>query len=81
MTPQATTLSNANDAMHRSLRHQSIETPSWRYGDSGTRFKTYAAPGAARNVYEKIQDAETVHRFSGIATTVAIHIPWDRVDD
>ena len=81
MNPQATTLSNASDTIRRALRHQSLETPSWGYGNSGTRFKTYAAPGAARNVDEKIEDAGTVHRFSGIAPTVAIHIPWDRVDD
>jgi L-rhamnose isomerase / sugar isomerase len=81
VTTQSTTLTTATDAIRRSLRHQSIETPSWGYGNSGTRFKTYAAPGAARNVYEKIEDAGIVHRLTGIAATVAIHIPWDRVDD
>jgi L-rhamnose isomerase/sugar isomerase len=32
-------------------------------------------------VQEKIADAATVHRFTGMAPTVALHIPWDRVDD
>ncbi len=60
---------------------QAIETPSWGYGNSGTRFKTYAYPGAARNVWEKIDDAALIHELSGIAPSVALHIPWDRVDD
>ena len=58
-----------------------IETPSWGYGDSGTRFKTFAWPGAARNVWEKIDDAAEVHRLTGIAPSVALHIPWDKTDD
>ncbi|MGQ9560502.1 MAG: L-rhamnose isomerase [Candidatus Oleimicrobiaceae bacterium] len=58
-----------------------IETPSWGYGDSGTRFKVFRQPGAARTIYEKLQDAAEVHRLTGIAPRVAIHIPWDMVDD
>ncbi len=63
------------------LSAQRIETPSWGYGNSGTRFKTFAAPGAARTVFEKIDDAAEVHRLTGIAPSVALHIPWDEVDD
>ncbi|GGJ66825.1 L-rhamnose isomerase [Deinococcus aquiradiocola] len=63
------------------LSRQRIETPSWGYGNSGTRFKTFAAPGAARDVSEKIDDAAEVHRLTGIAPSVALHIPWDEVDD
>ena len=63
------------------LKGQRIETPSWGYGDSGTRFKTFAWPGAARNVREKIDDAAEVHRLTGIAPSVALHIPWDKTDD
>ena len=65
----------------QALRRQWIETPSWAYGNSGTRFKVFPQPGVARNPYEKIDDAAQVHRFTGIAPSVAIHIPWDRVDD
>ncbi len=36
------------------LRAQHIETPSWGYGNSGTRFKVFAWPGAARNIHEKL---------------------------
>jgi L-rhamnose isomerase/sugar isomerase len=67
--------------LSRALRAQKIETPSWGYGNSGTRFKTFAAPGAARNVWEKVEDAAEVHRLCGIAPSVALHIPWDEVDD
>lgn len=64
----------------RIKRHR-IETPSWAYGNSGTRFKVFCQEEAARNVFEKIEDAAVVHRFTGAAPSVALHIPWDRVDD
>lgn len=63
------------------LKAQRIETPSWGYGNSGTRFKVFAAPGAARTVHEKIDDAAYIHKLSGIAPSIALHIPWDKVDD
>ena len=43
------------------LRRQTIETPSWAYGNSGTRFKVFAQ--------------------KGVAPSVAMHIPWDKVED
>lgn len=58
-----------------------IEVPSWAYGNSGTRFKVFGSPGSPRTVEEKIADAATVHRFTGLAPTVALHIPWDAVED
>ncbi|WP_028934986.1 L-rhamnose isomerase [Pseudonocardia spinosispora] len=63
------------------LRAQRIETPSWAYANSGTRFKVFAQAGVPRNPREKIADAAVVHRLTGVAPTVALHIPWDRVDD
>ncbi|WHT16434.1 L-rhamnose isomerase [Crossiella sp. CA-258035] len=63
------------------LREQRIETPSWAYGNSGTRFKVFAQQGVPRTPFEKIDDAAEVHRFTGIAPTVALHIPWDKVED
>jgi L-rhamnose isomerase/sugar isomerase len=63
------------------LRAQHIETPSWAYGNSGTRFKVFAQQGVPRTPQEKIDDAAQVHRFTGVAPSVALHIPWDRVDD
>lgn len=65
----------------KALRQQWIETPSWAYGNTGTRFKVFKAPGAARDAYEKVDDAALVHRLTGVAPSVALHIPWDKVDD
>jgi L-rhamnose isomerase/sugar isomerase len=65
----------------QALRQQWIETPSWAYGNVGTRFKVFKAPGAARDAYEKVDDAALVHRLTGVAPSVALHIPWDRVTD
>jgi L-rhamnose isomerase/sugar isomerase len=69
------------EAVKARLKTQHIETPSWGYGNSGTRFKVFAWPGAARNVHEKLADAAYIHRMSGIAPSVALHIPWDKTDD
>jgi len=68
-------------AVERRLRSQRIETPSWGYGNSGTRFKVFPQPGVPRDPFEKLEDAAEVHRHIGVAPSVAIHIPWDRVDD
>jgi L-rhamnose isomerase/sugar isomerase len=63
------------------LRIQRIELPSWAFGNTGTRFKVFGQPGVPRNPFEKVDDAATVHRFTGVAPSVALHIPWDKVDD
>ncbi len=63
------------------LRRQHIELPSWAFGNSGTRFKVFAQPGVPRDPWEKVADSAEVHRLTGVAPTVALHIPWDRVDD
>ncbi len=72
---------DAQARVARGLRELRIETPSWAYGNSGTRFKVFPQRGVPRNPYEKIDDAATVHRLTGAAPKVALHIPWDRVDD
>jgi L-rhamnose isomerase/sugar isomerase len=74
-------MGRSRDQAKQLLRTQQIELPSWAFGNSGTRFKVFAQPGVPRNPYEKIDDAATVHRFTGVAPSVALHIPWDRVDD
>ncbi|MFE2536987.1 L-rhamnose isomerase [Streptomyces sp. NPDC059371] len=68
-------------AVKAALKTQAVETPSWAYGNSGTRFKVFAQPGVPRTPWEKLDDAATVHEFTGAAPTVALHIPWDRTDD
>ncbi len=63
------------------LKAQKIETPSWGYANSGTRFKAFAWPGAAVSTREKLDDAAMVHKMTGIAPSVALHIPWDKPED
>jgi L-rhamnose isomerase/sugar isomerase len=69
------------EAVEERLRAQRVETPSWGYGNSGTRFAVFPQPGVPRSPFEKLDDASEVHRLTGICPSVAIHIPWDRVDD
>jgi L-rhamnose isomerase/sugar isomerase len=63
------------------LVEQTIELPSWAFGNSGTRFKVFSQPGVPRDPFEKIADAAQVHKHTGLAPSVALHIPWDKVDD
>jgi L-rhamnose isomerase/sugar isomerase len=58
-----------------------IEVPSWAYGNSGTRFRVFSTPGSPRNVFEKISDAAEVHKNTNLSPRVALHIPWDKVDN
>ncbi len=58
-----------------------VETPSWGYGDSGTRFKVFQQEGVPRDPFEKLEDAAQVHAVTGACPAVALHIPWDWVDD
>jgi L-rhamnose isomerase/sugar isomerase len=67
--------------IERALAAFTVETPSWGYGDSGTRFAVFPQPGRPRNVAERIADAAEVHRLTGTAPAVALHFPWDAVDD
>src|ERR671931_155642 len=68
-------------AVKAALKQQRIELPSWAFGNTGTRFKVFAQPGVPRDAYEKIADAAQVHVHTGVAPSVALHIPWDTVDD
>src|SRR5687767_10454332 len=63
------------------LAAQTIELPSWAFGNSGTRFKVFGQPGTARDPFEKLSDAAQVHAHTGVAPRVSLHIPWDDVDD
>ena len=72
---------NPLDSISDVLDRLAIELPSWAFGNSGTRFKVFAQPGVPRDPYEKVADAAQVHRVTGLAPSVALHIPWDMVDD
>jgi L-rhamnose isomerase / sugar isomerase len=63
------------------LKTQKIETPSWGYSDSGTRFGVFRQPGSAVTIEEKIADAAQVHRYTGVAPSVAVHVLWDFTND
>ncbi len=69
------------DAIEAALAALVIETPSWGYGDSGTRFATFQQPGRPRDVFERLDDAAEVNRLTGTASSVALHFPWDKVED
>jgi L-rhamnose isomerase/sugar isomerase len=68
-------------AIERALGAFAVETPSWGYGDSGTRFAVFPQAGRPRDLREKLADAAEVHRLTGAAPAVALHFPWDAVDD
>jgi L-rhamnose isomerase/sugar isomerase len=68
-------------AIERALAAFEVETPSWGYGDSGTRFGVFPQPGRPRDVYERIDDAAEAHGLTGTAPAVALHFPWDAVED
>ena len=72
---------SSNDKLFSVLDDQAIELPSWAFGNSGTRFRVFPSAGVPRDPFEKIEDAAQVHKYTGIAPTVALHIPWDKVDD
>ncbi len=54
-----------------------IETPSWGYADTGTRFGKFLQPAAASTVDEKLADAGYVNRLTGCCPSVAVHVLWD----
>ena len=74
------TMANTNE-VKAVLSRLGVETPSWAYGNSGTRFKVFGQPGVPRDPYEKVADAAQVHKYTGAAPTVALHIPLDKVAD
>lgn len=69
------------DAVKDALKRQVIETPSWGYADSGTRFGVFAQAGAAVTIGEKLADAAQVHKHTGVAPLVAAHVAWDFPDE
>ncbi|GIK15763.1 MAG: L-rhamnose isomerase [Planctomycetota bacterium] len=54
-----------------------IETPSWGYADTGTRFGKFLQDAAATSIDEKLADAAEVHRLTGCCPSVAVHVLWD----
>ncbi|HSO69968.1 MAG TPA: L-rhamnose isomerase [Arachnia sp.] len=65
----------------KELEDQVIEVPSWAYGNSGTRFRVFGTPGTPRTIQEKLADAAQVNLYTGLSPKVALHYPWDKVED
>ena len=77
----APSLSDLSPGARSLLTRQSIELPSWAFGNSGTRFRVFTTAGVPRTPFEKIDDVAEVNRLTGITPRVSLHIPWDRVED
>lgn len=69
--------SRQQETIKRALDSFEIETPSWGYANTGTRFGKFLQSGAATTTAEKLSDAGQVHLFTGCAPTVALHVLWD----
>ena len=69
------------NTISKQLEDQVIEVPSWAYGNSGTRFRVFGTPGTPRTIQEKLADAAQVNKYTGLSPKVALHYPWDKVDD
>lgn len=75
------TLSDLSPETLNLLKTQTIELPSWAFGNSGTRFRVFTTAGVPRDPYEKIDDVAQVNAFTSITPRVSLHIPWDKTDD
>ncbi len=69
------------ESLLASLDAFSVAVPSWALATGGTRFGRFPGPGEPRNVYEKMEDVAVVHRLTGAAPRVSLHIPWDEPED
>jgi L-rhamnose isomerase/sugar isomerase len=80
-TTMQTVPATAHERIRWAVTDLAVEIPSWGFVNTGTRFRVFPQAGVPRDAFEKIEDAATVARYTGIAKTVALHIPWDAVDD
>jgi L-rhamnose isomerase/sugar isomerase len=58
-----------------------VAIPSWGFSPMGTRFATFLLGDEAQDVYGRIDCAAQVHEATGITPGLALHFPWDRIDD
>lgn len=70
-------MSKQTDKILKALDSFNIETPSWGYGDTGTRFGKFFQDAAAITIEDKLSDAGIVHHFTGCCPSVAVHVLWD----
>ncbi len=64
-----------------SLKSQVIELPSWAVGNSGTRYGVFKEAGAARHIWDKIDDCAEIQRVVGVCPVMASHVLWDVTND
>ncbi|MDD2868310.1 L-rhamnose catabolism isomerase [Neomegalonema sp.] len=70
----------AIDAIKAKIAAFGIALPSWAAGTGGTRFARFPGAGEPRDVFDKIDDCGAVHRLTGLAPAISLHIPWDKAD-
>jgi len=70
------------EAVKEKVKTFQVEVPSWVFGEfGGGRFGDYVPPAPARDIRAKIRDAGFVHRLTGAAARIAIHVGWDKPED
>jgi L-rhamnose isomerase / sugar isomerase len=69
------------DQIKQDIKDMVIELPSWAVGNSGTRYGTFRDKGAARTVWDKIDDCAEIQRVLGTSPVMASHVLWDVTDD
>ena len=69
-------------AVKQAIKDFALEVPSWVFGPfGGGRFGAFMPPAPAPDTRAKIRDAATVHKLTGAAPHVAIHVGWDKPQD
>ena len=63
--------------VQQALNNFYIETPSWGFADTGTRFGKFLQDAAAIDINDKLADAGQVHAYTGFCPSVAVHVLWD----
>jgi len=69
------------EGVKTSLKNLVIELPSWAVGNSGTRYGVFRQPGAARTIWEKVDDCAEIQRVLGVCPVMASHVNWDKTED
>ncbi len=69
------------EAVKAAIKNLVIEMPSWAVGNSGTRYGVFRQPGAARTIWEKVDDCAEIQRVLGVCPVMASHVNWDKTDD
>ena len=77
MDKEALAGTQVKEKAFRVLDEFKIELPSWGFANTGTRFGKFLQPAAAMTIEEKFRDAAEVHRLTGSAPTIALHVLWD----